>query len=182
MIEPPPASSIAGIPYLQPNATPLTLIASVVSQIEASVVVDRPVVGEHHAGVVVEDVQAAETFDGGRDHRARVVLVRDVGVHVGGLAAGGRDLGGGGLAGVVRDVGQHHAGALRGEELRGDHAHAARAAGDERDLALEPTHRSSSRRRARSIPTRSVTPVVGGARLSSRASPPEETSTMAPSC
>ena len=37
MIEPPPASSIAGIPYLQPNATPLTLIARVVSQIASSV-------------------------------------------------------------------------------------------------------------------------------------------------
>ena len=37
MIEPPPVSSIAGMPYLQPNATPFTFTASTRSQI-ASVV------------------------------------------------------------------------------------------------------------------------------------------------
>ena len=37
MIDPPPLSSIAGMPYLHPNATPFTLIARVVSQIDSSV-------------------------------------------------------------------------------------------------------------------------------------------------
>ena len=37
MIEPPPVPSIAGIPYLQPNATPLTFTARTVSH-TASVV------------------------------------------------------------------------------------------------------------------------------------------------
>ena len=44
-IEPPPLAIIAGTPYLQPNATPLTLTARTRSQIGSSVVVDRPVVG-----------------------------------------------------------------------------------------------------------------------------------------
>ena len=42
MIEPPPDSIIAGIPYLQPCATPFTLIASVVSQIDSSVESTEP--------------------------------------------------------------------------------------------------------------------------------------------
>ena len=42
MMDPPPVSSIAGIPYLQPNATPFTLTASVVSQIDSSVVSTEP--------------------------------------------------------------------------------------------------------------------------------------------
>ena len=36
-IEPPPVASIAGIPYLQPNATPFTFTASVRSQMASSV-------------------------------------------------------------------------------------------------------------------------------------------------
>ena len=36
MIAPPPVASIAGIPYLQPNATPLTFTASTASQIAPS--------------------------------------------------------------------------------------------------------------------------------------------------
>jgi hypothetical protein len=42
MIEPPPEAIIAGTPYLHPNATPLTLMPSVVSQIETSVSVTEP--------------------------------------------------------------------------------------------------------------------------------------------
>jgi hypothetical protein len=41
-IDPPPLSSIAEIPYLQPNATPFTLISSVRSQIVASVECTEP--------------------------------------------------------------------------------------------------------------------------------------------
>src|SRR6266516_2273787 len=42
MIEPPPPAIIAGTPYLHPNATPLTLIASVRSQTAASVEATEP--------------------------------------------------------------------------------------------------------------------------------------------
>ena len=41
-IDPPPDAIIAGTPNLHPNATPFTLIASVVSQIETSVSVTEP--------------------------------------------------------------------------------------------------------------------------------------------
>src|SRR5262245_33302325 len=49
MIEPPPLASIAGIPYLQPNATPLTLTASVVSQIVSEVASTDPSSGAMQA-------------------------------------------------------------------------------------------------------------------------------------
>ena len=42
MIEPPPPAIIAGTPYLHPNATPFTLIASVRSQTAASVESTEP--------------------------------------------------------------------------------------------------------------------------------------------
>ena len=42
MIEPPPVASIAGIPYLQPNATPFTLTPSVMSQMRSSVASTLP--------------------------------------------------------------------------------------------------------------------------------------------
>src|SRR5215216_818696 len=42
MMDPPPAAIMAGTPYLHPNATPLTLMSSVVSQIDASVSVTEP--------------------------------------------------------------------------------------------------------------------------------------------
>src|SRR5215211_3742047 len=42
MIDPPPEAIIAGTPYLHPNATPLTLMSSVVSQTDASVSVTEP--------------------------------------------------------------------------------------------------------------------------------------------
>ena len=42
MIEPPPDAIIAGIPNLQPNATPLTLMPSVVSHTETSLSVTEP--------------------------------------------------------------------------------------------------------------------------------------------
>ena len=52
------------MPYLQPNATPLTLIASTRSQIRSSVEMHRPVVGRHDPRVVVEDVEPAEPVEG----------------------------------------------------------------------------------------------------------------------
>src|SRR5215211_4991213 len=42
MIDPPPDAIIAGTPYLHPNATPLTLMPSVVSQMDTSVSVTEP--------------------------------------------------------------------------------------------------------------------------------------------
>ena len=104
--------------------------------------VDRPVLGQHHAGVVVQDVQAAEPVDGGVHHRLRVGLLRDVGVDVRGLAAGVADLRGGGLAGLVGDVGEDDPRALAREQAGRDPAHPARPAGDQRDLPVQ-THRGS---------------------------------------
>jgi hypothetical protein len=47
----------------------------------------RAVVGEHHAGVVVEDVQPTEAVDGEPHHPLRVGGLRHVGVDVGGASA-----------------------------------------------------------------------------------------------
>ena len=73
---------------------------------------DGAILGHHHAGVVVEDVEPAETLDRGRHHRLGVGLARHVGVDIEGLAARVLDLGRHGLARVVREVRQDHLGAL----------------------------------------------------------------------
>ena len=55
-----------------------------------------------------------------------------------GLAAGLRDEVDGLRAGRLAVLGDDHPGTLRGEQLRGHAAHPAAAAGDDRDLVLEP--------------------------------------------
>src|SRR5439155_2869544 len=78
-------------------------------------------------------------------HRTRIRRQRDVGVNeVRSVADRGR----GRLPSLVVHIRKDHAGALAGEELRCNLAHAAAAAGDERDLAIE-THAPSSRQRPR---------------------------------
>ena len=78
MMEPASDSSIAGMPNLHPNATPLTLTASVVSQIDSSVAWTLAVVGQHDARVVVEDVEAAEPIDRRLPPSPGILFVRDV--------------------------------------------------------------------------------------------------------
>ena len=117
-IEPPPLASIAGMPCRQPSSVPSTLMSIVVRY-----VVERRghrivVVGDHHAGVVVQDVQPAERLDGVRPRRRDRLLVGHVAAHARGLAAGGVDRLDRLVA--VADVGEHDLGALGGEALRAD--------------------------------------------------------------
>ena len=86
------------------------------------------------AGVVEHDVEAAEAVD-------RVVdqLLHLLGVaHVGALEGGGLAELTGELAAVLLvDVGDHHLGPLRDQQLRSRVTDAAGAARHDRDLALE---------------------------------------------
>ena len=86
-IEPPPESTMAGMPCLHPSQTP--------AQVDVHDAVPRgnaglggaAVVAGHDPGVVVEHVEAAEGVDREPDHRGDLVLVGHVDVHERGLAA-----------------------------------------------------------------------------------------------
>jgi hypothetical protein len=73
--------------------------------------------GQLDAGVVDQDVQAAELGDGGADRRFPVRVVGDVERHEGGGRAGVLERVGGLLAEILRDVGDHDRGAGRGQGL-----------------------------------------------------------------
>ena len=156
MIDPPPEAIIAGTPYLHPNATPLTLMSSVVSQIDASVSVTEP------SWLIITPALLYRTCRPPKRSTAALTIASasassdDVRVDVQRLPAGGLDLGGHRLAGIVGDVGEDDRGSLAREQSRGDHPHAARAAGDERNLPVEPSHRALPSCVAPSIRTRSV--------------------------
>src|SRR5436190_9437786 len=83
------------------------------------------------------------------DHGLGVALLGDIGLHERGLAASGANEFNGLSACRLAELGDDDLRALAGEQLRGDAAHPAAAARDDRDLALE-SHRSPSRRPSRS--------------------------------
>jgi hypothetical protein len=91
-------------------------------------------------GVVDQDVDLAEAFDGLRDQILDRRLVADVEGDAGDVSGAvlfgdlGRDV----LA--VGDVGDHDAGAFRGERLRIVRADTLGAAGDDGDFACKPCH------------------------------------------
>jgi hypothetical protein len=80
------------------------------------------------AGVVHQDVDAAEAADGGVDDGLDLLLAADVEGEAEGLPAGRLDLGGDGLGGVVLEVGDDDAGALLREAEGGGAADALGAA------------------------------------------------------
>jgi hypothetical protein len=101
-------------------------------------VVDDPRDVAEDAGVGERDVEAAEALDRGRDRRAHL---RGVG-HVGdrGCRHVVAELGHERLQRLVVEVADHDARTLGGEQPGGGGADAAGAAGDQRDLVLEPLH------------------------------------------
>ena len=92
------------------------------------------------AGVVVEDVDAAEALDGGCDQPIEVGQVRDVGLDGQRTAAGRLDLAGGLLGQLGAQVGDDDAGALLREAQRNRAPDAPGGARDDRDLVGQ-THR-----------------------------------------
>ena len=105
------------------------------------------------AGVVHQDVDAAEGIDGGGDDRRRGRRLADRLQARHRLAAGGADLGdhalGVGAAAthtVAIDTGvvHHHAGAFAGEQQRVLAPDAVASSGDDRNLAVEDSHLASS--------------------------------------
>ena len=121
-------------------------------------------VGQGDAGVVDEDVEAAETLDDGAHEAAQLAEVADVGDdadrRVGAVGVG--DLGDDGVDGVLAEVDDGDAGALVGEQVGGRPAHAAGRAGDDGPLAGDrsgqvgeahpPTIRAGSGRSGSSAP------------------------------
>jgi hypothetical protein len=108
--------------------------------------VHRAVVAQHDAGVVVQDVEASEPVDRRPNHLGGVALSRDVGVDEQRLAALPVDPLDDLVSGIVVHIGQGHPGALGREQGGGDTAHPTAAAGDQRDLAVEPPHTTPSER------------------------------------
>jgi hypothetical protein len=90
------------------------------------------------ARIVESDVQAAEPLDAGVQRRLDVVLTRDIAADGERLTAALLDQARRLLVAVSGDVGDHHACTFAGERKRGGAADAARRAGDERDLPVEP--------------------------------------------
>ena len=100
----------------------------------------RAVVAGRDAGVVVENVDAAEALGGRAVHRGDVLLRGDVAAERDYVALG---VVGGLLDESLVDVRRAHQGPLAGEEQRGLAAHAAPRAGDHADLSVEPSHHAS---------------------------------------
>ncbi len=123
MIEPPPESSIAGMPYWHPRNTPLRLMPYDPVPGGLRRIGHRAVVGREDPRIVVEDLESAETLDGESDHGFGVGVAGDVGVEIGGRAARATDLFYRRLAGLIGDIGHHHRGSLAGEQRRRDLSH-----------------------------------------------------------
>src|SRR5262245_33391416 len=103
-------------------------------------------------GVVVQDVQAAEAFDGERDGRLQLRELADVGVPERDAAAAGPELGRERFPGLVRDVRGDDRRTL-GHETANDRRPDSRGAtGHDRYLAVEPPHgRLAYARRRRAV-------------------------------
>ena len=87
------------------------------------------------AGVVAQDVEPAEFALGGGDHLHGLRLVGNVAVDRHRVGADGRSH----RVLVAADVGEHQLRALGGEQLGHRPAHARSGAGDDGDLALQPS-------------------------------------------
>jgi hypothetical protein len=104
--------------------------------LSATILVDRGVedrAQQHHAGVVDDDVDAAELARGALDGRLRLLAVGDVG-----LDRQPADVGGQRVEAVLAPRDPRHRRALRGERARRRLADPAARARDERGRALQP--------------------------------------------
>ncbi len=101
---------------------------------------DRVVLGRGDAGVVERDVDRAVGVLRGPEQRVDLVLVGDVDVHVRRAAELGRDLG----AARVVEVADDDLGALLDEPPHRRQPDAGASAGDDRDLAVQPSCHLSS--------------------------------------
>ena len=106
MIEPPRLAAIAGMPCLHPRE-----YAVAVHRVDLApageVGIDDGAQGDH-AGVVDQDIEAAELLDRGADHRLPVVFIGDVQAHENRVVANGVSHR---LVFLIQ-VGHHHWGAL----------------------------------------------------------------------
>ena len=85
-------------------------------------------------------VEPTVGVDRGLDHLLAVSLAGDVRLHRDGVAAGLLDLSGGGFGAGAVQVGAHDPSALARKQPGGRLADAGGGAGDQRDLAVDPTH------------------------------------------
>ena len=150
-IEPPPCAFISGIANFMPRKTPRALTAISWSQAavsnRSSTALPLIPASLTRMSSLPKAATAASTAAFHSASLGHVEVVEDRrAVRLG-------DVGDDRLALVFEHVGDDHLGAFAGEDPRHAGAHAGRAAGDQRDLAVEP-HRSSSRTlRAQSTPT-----------------------------
>ena len=100
---------------------------------------------EKDAGVVDQNVDAAAAGEDRLDHAQHLGLVGDIGLHGKRAATAARDLGRDRLDPIRRGAVRHgHLRSLRCECQRDRPAYAARAARDQRTLALERAHHAIS--------------------------------------
>ena len=142
--EPPPRSSRYGIPCLQQRKTPFVFTSCTRCHASTDVSSTDASSAGRDAGVVVEDVDPAETLGRRLVHALDVRLVRDVRANGEGLAGAERH---GFLRQSLVDIGRAHLRAFLGEDDRRLPAHAAARAGDDADLSFESPHHASARRR-----------------------------------
>ena len=144
MMRPPPPLRMCGTQARQHSATPrmftsITLRHSATSISSKGLQLDRA----EDRGVVDQDVDAAEGFDGFRRHAFDFFFIADVDLEPEGLRAGRfGDLGRRHIE--FPHIGDHHRGAV-GRETAGERlADAAAGAGDDGDLAFQPVHTTCS--------------------------------------
>jgi len=101
---------------------------------------------DRHTDVVEHHVETSPPVDGLADERLDVRHARHVGANEDGLVSGVADLLRGALAPLLGNIADHDTRALRGERFGRCAADAVGAAGDDRDLPVEPTHLASSTR------------------------------------
>ena len=96
------------------------------------------VVAEHHAGVVVQDVQSTERLHGVLHGGFDRAFVGDVAAHEARLSTGGGDRFDRVVA--VGQIGDHHACPLGGEQLGTDTAQSRRRTGDQSHFPSQTIH------------------------------------------
>src|SRR5262245_33391924 len=134
---PPPFRFMTGMAYLLQRNTPRTLVA--ISASQASCGVSTTVPGDAVAGIVYEDVEAAEALDGYRDHALDIAGESDVGLDRDRLRALASAFGGYRLR--VALVSDYETRSLIGEQQRSRAPDPRAAAGYDADFVLE-AHRS----------------------------------------
>ena len=118
MIEPPPARSSAGMPYLQPRKTPFRFTAITWSKTSSGVSTGEPSCAGKMPALLKSTCSAPKCRSAAATAASTIRAARDVAADRARLAAGLRDRGDGRLAGRDVEIRDQHARAFGREEQR----------------------------------------------------------------